>query len=65
MGSNEGMSNQPPTQRRRATQPRAEATRSAIREASLRILRDEGPARLTTNRIVEVAGVSIGTLYHN
>ncbi len=65
MGSNEPMSNQPPTQRRRAAQPRAEATRRAIREASLRILRDEGPARLTTNRIVEVAGVSIGTLYHH
>jgi AcrR family transcriptional regulator len=50
------MSNQSPARRRRAVQSRAEATRRAIREASLRILRDEGPRRLTSNRIVEVAG---------
>lgn len=40
-------------QRRIPAQSRAEATRRAIREASLRILCDEGPERLTTNRIVE------------
>lgn len=51
--------------RRRRAQPRAAATRAAIREASLRILRDEGAAGLTTNRIAEVAGVSIGSLYHH
>ena len=52
-------------QRRSPAQPRAEATRRAIREASLRILCDEGPERLTTNRIAERAGVSIGSLYHH
>jgi AcrR family transcriptional regulator len=36
-----------------------------IREASLRILRTEGADALTTNRIAEVAGVSIGSLYHH
>lgn len=40
-------------QRRSPAQPRADATRRAIREASLRILCDEGPEPLTTNRIVE------------
>lgn len=59
------MSNTRPARRRKATQSRAEATRTAIREASLRILRAEGPGRLTTNRIAELAGVSIGSLYHH
>lgn len=50
---------------RKPRQSRAELTRAAIREATLRILRDEGAGRLTTNRIAEVAGVSIGSLYHH
>ncbi|CAM5401087.1 TetR family transcriptional regulator [Thauera mechernichensis] len=49
--------------RRSPTQSRATATLRAIREAALRILKEEGHARLTTNRIAEVAGVSIGSLY--
>jgi AcrR family transcriptional regulator len=49
--------------RRQPTQSRAEATLKAIREAGLKILEDEGLKRLTTNRIAEVAGVSIGSLY--
>lgn len=55
---------QPPaTRRRNPTQVRAQATIRAIREACLRILEQEGPQRLNTNRIAELAGVSIGTLY--
>ncbi len=49
--------------RRSPTQSRAAATLKAIREAALRILKQEGHARLTTNRIAEVAGISIGSLY--
>ena len=49
--------------RRSPTQSRAAATLRAIREAALRILKEEGHARLTTNRIAEVAGISIGSLY--
>lgn len=49
--------------RRSPTQSRAAATLKAIREATLRILKEEGHARLTTNRIAEVAGISIGSLY--
>ncbi|MGO1499905.1 MAG: TetR family transcriptional regulator [Marinobacter sp.] len=49
--------------RRQPSQSRAEATLRAIREACLKILEEEGLKRLTTNRIAEVAGVSIGSLY--
>ncbi|MEQ6889119.1 TetR/AcrR family transcriptional regulator [Halomonas sp. CS7] len=49
--------------RRQPSQSRAEATLKAIRQACLQILDQEGPKRLTTNRIAEVAGVSIGSLY--
>lgn len=49
--------------RRQPRQSRAEATLKAIREACLKILDEEGLKRLTTNRIAEVAGVSIGSLY--
>ena len=48
--------------RRNPTQSRATATLHAIREAALRILKEDGHARLTTNRIAEVAGVSVGAL---
>lgn len=51
------------TLRRQPSQSRAEATLRAIREACLKILEQEGPKRLTTNRIAELAGVSIGSLY--
>lgn len=49
--------------RRHPSQSRAEMTLQSIRQASLQILEREGHARLTTNHIAEVAGVSIGTLY--
>lgn len=49
--------------RRNPKQERAQATVEAILEATFHILEEEGEARLTTNRIAERAGVSIGTLY--
>ncbi len=44
-------------------QARARATFDAIVEASAQILSAEGYTAVTTNRIAEVAGVSIGSLY--
>ncbi|MCB9781295.1 MAG: TetR/AcrR family transcriptional regulator [Alphaproteobacteria bacterium] len=49
--------------RRKPTQARAIATWDAIVEACAQVLRDEGAAAVSTNRIAEVAGVSIGSLY--
>ncbi len=53
----------PAEPRRRPAQARAQATVAAILEAATRILRREGRAGFNTNRIAEIAGVSIGTLY--
>jgi AcrR family transcriptional regulator len=44
-------------------QARSQATVEAIIQATARILSKEGRARLSTNRIAEVAGVSVGSLY--
>lgn len=44
-------------------QARARATVEAMIEATARILTAEGPDALNTNRIAEVAGVSVGSLY--
>ena len=44
-------------------QRRAKATVEALLDSTTRILAHEGYARLTTNRVAEVAGVSIGSLY--
>lgn len=49
--------------RKRPVQARARATVDAMIEAAARILADEGPSGLSTNRIAEIAGVSIGSLY--
>lgn len=49
--------------RKKPSQARARVLVDAIREACLRVLREEGPDALNTNRIAEVAGVSIGSLY--
>ena len=49
--------------RRKPKQERAVATVDAVIEAAARILIDDGYARLTTNRVAERAGVSVGTLY--
>jgi AcrR family transcriptional regulator len=49
--------------RKQPRQRRARATFDAVVEAAARILAEEGAPRLTTNRIAERAGVSIGSLY--
>jgi AcrR family transcriptional regulator len=49
--------------RRRPKQDRSREIVRAIQQAGLQILENEGPAALTTNRVAEVAGVSIGSLY--
>jgi AcrR family transcriptional regulator len=49
--------------RRRPKQRRARQTVEAILDAVVRILKREGVAAITTNRIAEVAGVSIGSVY--
>lgn len=49
--------------RKQPRQARSRATVEAILEATARVLQEEGGERATTNRIAEVAGVSIGTLY--
>lgn len=50
-------------QRRTPRQARSRATWEAIVEAAAQILERRGPDALTTNRVAERAGVSIGTLY--
>jgi AcrR family transcriptional regulator len=50
-------------QRRNPSQARSRATWEAIVEAASQILERHGPAALTTTRVAERAGVSIGTLY--
>ncbi|MGH8446101.1 MAG: TetR/AcrR family transcriptional regulator [Solimonas sp.] len=44
-------------------QARAQATVEAILEAAARILAGEGYAAMSTNRVAERAGVSVGSLY--
>jgi AcrR family transcriptional regulator len=50
-------------ERRKPRQARAHDTVEAIFEATAQILQREGPGRLSTNRIAERAGISIGSLY--
>jgi AcrR family transcriptional regulator len=49
--------------RRRPVQRRARQTVEAVLDAVVRILKREGVRAVTTNRIAEVAGVSIGSVY--
>ena len=51
------------TPRKVPSQHRAAVTMDAIVEAAARILDSAGARGLTTTRIAEVAGVSIGSLY--
>jgi AcrR family transcriptional regulator len=51
------------TPRKRPRQARAQATVSAILDATIQVLEREGLEAATTTRIAEAAGVSIGTLY--
>jgi AcrR family transcriptional regulator len=52
-----------PEPRKKPKQERAVQAVAAIEQACLKILEEEGPQHLTTIRIAEVAGVSIGSLY--
>lgn len=49
--------------RKNASQARSRATIDALIEATARILVREGFEKASTNRIAEIAGVSIGSLY--
>ncbi|MCC6808098.1 MAG: TetR/AcrR family transcriptional regulator [Deltaproteobacteria bacterium] len=49
--------------RKKPKQSRSQATVNACLEATARVLEQEGLSGLTTNRVAEVAGVSIGSLY--
>jgi AcrR family transcriptional regulator len=49
--------------RRKPTQVRSRLTVDAILDAVVRLLKREGHKAITTNRIAEVAGVSIGSVY--
>lgn len=49
--------------RREPRQERSKHTVEAVLEAVRVVARREGPGAVTTNRIAEAAGVSIGTLY--
>lgn len=49
--------------RRRPTQARSVVTVHAIFEACIQVLLKDGVQRLTTTRVAERAGVSVGTLY--
>jgi AcrR family transcriptional regulator len=53
----------PPRPRRRPKQARSHQIVKAIEEACSRILAAEGPAAVNTNRIAEVAGVNIASVY--
>jgi len=58
------MARKPVTRPRKiATQERSRATVDSLIEATARILVKEGFDKASTNRIAEVAGVSIGSLY--
>lgn len=50
--------------RRPATQRRAVILLQSVREAARQILEQDGPSGLTTNRVAERAGVSVGSVYH-
>lgn len=49
--------------RRRPQQGRSQVTVEAILDSVSRVIREQGTAAVTTNRIADAAGVSIGTLY--
>lgn len=52
------------TPRKTPRQQRSEFTFGAILDAAARLFQEHGYAGTTTNKIAELAGVSIGTLYH-
>jgi AcrR family transcriptional regulator len=50
-------------QRKQPVQARGQATTDALLDATLQVLVREGYPKLTTTRVAERAGVSVGTLY--
>lgn len=50
-------------QRKQPVQERSQATVDAVLEATLQVLKREGFQALTTTRVAQRAGVSVGTLY--
>jgi len=53
----------PPARRRQPTQSRAQETVKSILDAVVQLLKRGGAMAITTNRIAETAGVSIGSVY--
>jgi AcrR family transcriptional regulator len=53
----------PDRKSRTPQQARSRATVDVILIAAAHILKTEGPARVSTNRVAELAGVSVGSLY--
>ena len=53
----------PEAQRRKPKQKRAQQTVEVVLQGTVRVLGREGVDAVTTNRIAEAAGVSIGSLY--
>ena len=51
------------SKRRQPQQSRSQVTVEAILDSVSRVVREQGAKAVTTNRIAETAGVSIGTLY--
>jgi AcrR family transcriptional regulator len=49
--------------RRKPTQERAQVTVEAMLDAAVKLLKRGGSSSITTNRIAETAGVSIGSVY--
>src|SRR6516225_8057892 len=49
--------------RRRPVQVRAKVTVDAMLDAAVRLLKRNGISSVTTNRVAETAGVSIGSVY--
>jgi AcrR family transcriptional regulator len=52
-----------PSARRVPTQQRAQVTVEAMLDAAIKLLKRGGASSITTNRIAETAGVSIGSVY--
>jgi AcrR family transcriptional regulator len=52
-----------PSTRRVPTQERAQVTVEAVLDAAIKLLKRGGVSAITTNRIAETAGVSIGSVY--
>lgn len=53
----------PPRPRRQPTQQRSRLIADAIVQAARKLLTEQGPEAFTTNRVAEVAGVNIASLY--